>query len=194
MNNSEFKNTINLLQEHKNSVALINIKEFKNLQRIKGEYKWLPLEIENLPAIPIKTVDFKECFREANEILKIRLTPVWQFLTNNKNVITPNIETFEFTVHNKYKPHYTLYRNIIRNPKYLTSGNIVQLLEKEIAQKENAIQWDKKTTSTLLSITDPLFLNYYLEKYQNELEQFNQIYENSAKIAEELRGFQKKLK
>ena len=86
------------------------------------------------------------------------------------------------------------HRNIIRNPKYLTSGNIVQLLEKEIAQKENAIQWDKKTTSTLLSITDPLFLNYYLEKYQNELEQFNQIYENSAKTAEELRGFQKKLK
>ena len=51
MNNSEFYNTIKLINNHKNTVALINIGEFKKLQRINGEYKWIPLEIGSMPAI-----------------------------------------------------------------------------------------------------------------------------------------------
>ena len=59
MNNSEFYNSIKLIVDYKNTVALININEFKRLKRINGEYKWIPFKINNLPAIPIKTIGSK---------------------------------------------------------------------------------------------------------------------------------------
>lgn len=194
MNNSEFYNTIRLISSHKGTVALININEFRRLKRINGSYKWIPFKIGNLKVIPIKTNNFEERFRATNEMVKIRLTPTWTFLTNQRQVITPNIETFEFTEHTKYKPHYTLFRNINPNHHFLQSGSLDTFINKPLAKTENAIQWNKKSNSTLLVPADKLLLKHFLENYENELKEFNQLYEESSVIARELRDYQKRLK
>ena len=194
MNNSEFYYTIRLISSHKGTVALININEFRRLKRINGSYKWIPFKIGNLKVIPIKTNNFEERFRATNEMVKIRLTPTWTFLTNQKQVITPNIETFEFTEHTKYKPHYTLFRNINQNHHFLQSGSLDTFINKPLAKTENAIQWNKKSNSTLLVPADKLLLKHFLENYENELKEFNQLYEESSVTARELRDYQKRLK
>lgn len=194
MNNSEFYNTIRLISKHQNTVALIDIKEFRRLKKINNEYLWQPFEIGNLPAIPIQTIGFEERFKATNEMVKIKLAPIWAFLTNQKRVITPNIEVFEFTEHSKYKPHYTLFRKAISNPHYLTSGTLDMLLEKPVAREENAIEWNKKSSSTLLVPADELLLKAFLAKYQSELEEFNTLYEESVDVVKQLSYYQKRLK
>ena len=194
MNNSEFYNTIRLISKHQNTIALIDIKEFRKLKKLNGEYLWQPFEIGNLPAIPIQTVGFEERFKATNEMVKIKFAPIWAFLTNQKRIITPNIEVFEFTEHSKYKPHYTLFRKAISNPHYLTSGTLDMLLEKPIAKEENAIEWNKKSSSTLLVPADEPLLKAFLTKYQSELEEFDTLYEESADVVKQLSYYQKILK
>ena len=194
MNNSEFYNTIKLINNHKNTVALINIGEFKKLQRINGEYKWIPLEIGSMPAIPIITSDFKENFRSTKDQVSIRITPVWNFLTNGEKVITPNIEKFKLTEYSKPIRRYTISRQISKNHHYLSNNGWLDLFDQNFAVKQNAIEWDKSSKSTLLAPISENILKAYLEIYQDELDEFNQIYENSAQTAIELRNQQKKLK
>lgn len=194
MNNSDFYNTITLINNHKGTVALINIHEFKKLQRTNGEYKWLPLEIGNLQAIPIVTSGFKEQTKTTKERISIRIRPIWNFLTNGEQVITPNIEMFELAEHTKSNPRYTITRRINKNPYYLSNSNWATIFDKPLAKKQNAIEWQKSDKSTLLAPINENILKTYLDIYQDELEEFNKIYEQSAKVAEELKGYQKRLK
>ena len=194
MNNSEFYNTITLINNHKNTVALINISEFERLQRINGEYKWLPLEIGSMPAIPIVTAGFKEQFRSTKEQVSIRIMPIWTFLPNDEQIITPNVEMFELTEHTNSNPRYTLKRKVNKNHHYLSNSNWNTIFDKPLAKRQNAIEWQKSNTSTLLAPINENILKTYLDIYQDELEEFNQIYEQSAKTAKELNGYQKKLK
>ena len=194
MNNSEFYNTIKLIQNHKNTIALINIKEFKKLQRINGEYKWIPLEIGSMPAIPIITSNFKENFRSTKDQLSIRIMPIWNFLTNNEQVITPNIEKFKLTEYSNPVRRYVISRQINKNHHYLSNNSWHDLFDQNFAVRQNAIEWDKNSKSTLLAPTNENILKAYLEIYKDELDEFNKIYENSAKITTELRNYQKKLK
>ena len=92
MENSEFYDSIKKIAEHKNTIALINIREFRRLIRTNGEYQWVPFTIGNLPALPIITSNLKEQFRSTKERVSIRITPVWNFLTNGQQVIILNIE------------------------------------------------------------------------------------------------------
>ncbi len=194
MNNSEFYNTITLIDNHKNTVALINIDEFKRLQRINGEYKWIPLEIGSMPAIPIVTTGFKEQFRSTKEQVSIRIIPIWTFLPNDEQVITPNIEMFEITEHSNSNPRYTLKRKISKNHHYLSNSNWNTVFDKPLAKRQNAIEWQKSNTSTLLAPINENILQTYLNIYKEELDEFNKIYEQSAKTTKELNGYQKKLK
>lgn len=194
MNNSEFYNSIKLIVDHKNTVALININEFKRLKRINGEYKWVPFKIGKLPAIPIKTSDFQEIFRATNEMVNIRITPIWTFLTNGKQVITPKIETFELTEFSKLKTHYSLSRKFTPNPHYLSNSTWNNIFDKAEAKRENAIEWNKTSRSSLLPKTDDNTLQIFLTQYQKELEFFGQLYEESANVAEKLRIYQKRLR
>lgn len=194
MNNSEFYNTITLISNHKNTVALINIGEFKKLQRTNGEYKWLPLEIGQLPAIPIITSDFKEQFRATKERVSIRIIPVWNFLTNGEQVVTPNVEMFELAEHTNSNPRYTLTRRINKNHHYLSNSSWATIFDKPLAKRQNAIEWQKSNKYTLLAPINENILRTYLEIHQDELEEFNKIYEQSAKVAEELKSYQKRLR
>lgn len=194
MNNSEFYNIITLISNHKNTIALINIGEFKKLQRTNGEYKWLPLEIGQLPAIPIITSDFKEQFKTTKERVSIRIIPIWNFLTNGEQVVTPNIEMFELVEHTNSNPRYTLTRRVNKNHHYLSNSSWDTIFDKPLAKRQNAVEWQKSNRSTLLAPINENILRTYLEIYQDELEEFNKIYEQSAKVAEELKGYQKKLR
>lgn len=194
MNNSEFYDTIRFISEHKNTIALININEFKRLKRVNGEYKWIHFEIGDLKAIPVETKDFKEKFRSTKEIVNIDLTPVWTFLTNNKQIITPNIETFELTEYSNFHPRYRISRKINKNHHYLSDSTWKNIFDKMHAQEENAIEWEKNSYSSLLAPVDEEILKLFLNKYQDELEEFNTLYEESVKTTKELRAYQKKLK
>lgn len=194
MNNSEFYSTIRFISEHKNTIALININEFRRLKRINGDYKWIPFEIGDLPAIPVKTIDFKEKFRSTKEIVNIELTPIWTYLTNGKKIITPNIETFELTEYSNSRPRYTLSRKINNNHHYLSNTTWRNIFDKALAQEENAIEWKKKNNSILLAPINESLIKLFLEKYQDELEEFNNIYAESTKTAKEVNLYQKKLK
>ena len=151
MNNSEFYNTITLISNHKDTVALINISEFKRLQRINGEYRWIPLEIGSMPAIPIVTAGFKEQFRSTKEQVSIRIMPIWTFLPNDEQIITPNVEMFELTEHTNSNPRYTLKRKVNKNHHYLSNSNWNTIFDKPLAKRQNAIEWQKSNTSTLLA-------------------------------------------
>ena len=193
MENSEFYDSIRKIAEHKNTVALINIKEFRRLTRIKGEYKWIPFTIGNLPALPIITSDLKEQFRSTKEQVSIRITPVWNFLTNGEKVITPNIERFELTEHTNFNPRYMITRRVAFNRHYLSNSNWHDLDDVTI-QRENAVEWAKRKNATLLAPVDNEMLCAYIEHYQDELQEFNQLYEDSAKKVLEIKNHQKKLK
>ena len=194
MNTNEFYNIVKLIAKHKNKIALININEFRRLKRTQGEYKGVPFEIGSMPAIPIKTTDFKEAYKATSEMVKIRLTPIWNYITNGKQVIAPNIESFELTEHSKFKPHYKLSRIINPNHHYLTNLKTLNIFDQEIAKEENAIEWEKIPSSPLLAPVDERILQLFLQKYKDELDEFNKIYEESAQTAKELSNFQKKLK
>lgn len=194
MNSSEFYNAIKLIASKKDSIALINLNEFRRLKRINGEYKWIPFKIGKLPAIPIKTSDFKEAFRGTNELVNIRLTPIWTYLTNGKQVITPKIESFEFTEYSKQRKHYSLSLQYVINPHYLSNSNWHNIFDKALAQKENAIEWNKQSKSILLTSIDNQTLQNFLKIYQSELQEFNTIYEESVQTAKDLNIYQKKLK
>ena len=192
MENAEFYNSIKKIANHKNTIALISIKEFKRLTRIKGEYKWIPFTIGLLPALPIITTDFKEQFRSTKEIVSIRITPIWNFLTNEKKVITPNIERFELTERTNSTPRYMITRNIAPNRHYLSNINW-QDIDNTIIQKENAVEWVKKTNATLLSPVEDETLCSFLNHYQDELLEFNKLYEESAEKVLEIKRYQKRL-
>ena len=128
-------------------------------------------------------------------MVNIQITPIWKFLTNNEPVITPNIETFELTEYTSKNPHYTLKRKINPNPHYLANTTWHNLFDKSLATRQNAVEWNKSCRSTLLAKVDENILKTYLDIYQDELEQFNQIYQQSAQTVKELRTiYQKKLK
>ena len=192
MENSDFYDSIKKIVEHKNTIALIDIREFRRLTRIKGEYKWSSFIIGNLPALPIIS-DFKEQFRSTKERVSIRVTPIWSFLTNGEKVITPNIERFELVEHTNFNPRYMITRRIAFNRRYLSNSNWHNL-DDIIIQRENAVEWAKKKKATLLAPVDDETLQSYIEHYQDELTAFNQLYEESAKKVLEIRTYQKKLK
>lgn len=192
MENAEFYNSIKKIADHKDTIALINIKEFRRLTRIKGEYQWIPFTIGNLPALPIITTDFKEQFKNTKERVSIRITPIWNFLTNGEEIITPNIEMFELTERTDFKPRYMITRIIATNRHY-HSNNDWQDLDNTNIQKENAVEWVKKTNATLLSPIEDETLCSFLNHYQDELLEFNKLYEESVKKVLELKNHQKRL-
>lgn len=194
MDNSEFYQYIKLINNHQNTVALIDIKEFRRLIRFKGEYKWIPFKIGSLPAIPVKTSKFQENFRNTNEFVSIRITPVWSFLTNGEKIITPNIEMFEFKEHSNYNPRYTITRKIGPNQHYFSNTNWQNIPSHILVQPNNAIEWIKKSNATLLTPTDPQILDKFLQIYQPELQQFNELYQESVETTKELKSYQKKIK
>ena len=51
MNDIEFYNLFKYISDHQNTVALININEFKRLVKIRGEYKFMPFKIMMLEAL-----------------------------------------------------------------------------------------------------------------------------------------------
>lgn len=193
MENEEFYNSIKKIVEHKNTIALIDIKEFRRLTKIKGDYKWIPFTIGDLPALPIITSELKEQFKITKELVNIRITPIWNFLTNGRQIITPNIERFELTKRTNLKPRYKITRNIAFNRHYLSNSNWYDL-DDIIIQRENAIEWAKKKHATLLTPIDDETLCAYIEHYQNELQDFNELYEESVQKVLEIRNYQKKLK
>ena len=192
MENSDFYDSIKKIVEHKNTIALIDIREFRRLTRIKGEYKWNSFTIGNLPALPIIS-DFKEQFRSTKERVSIRVTPIWSFLTNGKKVITPNIERFEIVEHTNFNPRYIITRRIAFNRRYLSNSNWHNLYD-VIIQRENAVEWAKRKNATLLAPVSDDTLCAFIELYQDELQEFNRIYEESANKVLEIRSHQKKLK
>ncbi len=192
MENSDFYDSIKKIVEHKNTIALIDIREFRRLTRIKGEYKWNSFTIGNLPALPIIS-DFKEQFRSTKERVSIRVTPIWSFLTNGKKVITPNIERFEIVEHTNFNPRYIITRRIAFNRRYLSNSNWHNL-DDVIIQRENAVEWAKRKNATLLAPVSDDTLCAFIELYQDELQEFNRIYEESANKVLEIRSHQKKLK
>ena len=192
MENSDFYDSIKKIVEHKNTIALIDIREFRRLTRIKGEYKWNSFTIGNLPALPIIS-DFKEQFRSTKERVSIRVTPIWSFLTNGEKVITPNIERFELVEHTNFNPRYMITRRIAFNRRYLSNSNWHNLYD-VIIQRENAVEWAKRKNATLLAPVSDDTLCASIELYQDELREFNQLYEESANRVLEIRSHQKKLK
>ena len=192
MENSDFYDSIKKIVEHKNTIALIDIREFRRLTRIKGEYKWNSFTIGNLPALPIIS-DFKEQFRSTKERVSIKVTPIWSFLTNGKKVITPNIERFEIVEHTNFNPRYIITRRIAFNRRYLSNSNWHNL-DDVIIQRENAVEWAKRKNATLLAPVSDDTLCAFIELYQDELQEFNRIYEESANKVLEIRSHQKKLK
>ena len=192
MENSDFYDSIKKIVEHKNTIALIDIREFRRLTRIKGEYKWNSFTIGNLPALPIIS-DFKEQFRSTKERVSIKVTPIWSFLTNGKKVITPNIERFEIVEHTNFNPRYIITRRIAFNRRYLSNSNWHNL-DDVIIQRENAVEWAKRKNATLLTPVSDDTLCAFIELYQDELQEFNRIYEESANKVLEIRSHQKKLK
>ncbi len=194
MKRSEFYDSLKLIVDSKNTVALINIKEFKKLERIHGEYQWRTFSIGSLPAIPIKTSSFKENLRGTDEWVSIKITPVWTFLTNDKQIITPKIESFDFIEYNNSNPRYVFRRTLCNNPHYLSNSSWNNLFDGEFAKEENGIEWNKSSKSTLLSPTDKTLLASFLNIYEDELQEFNKIYEECSKTALEIRGYQKKIK
>lgn len=192
MENSDFYDSIKKIVEHKNTIALIDIREFRRLTRIKGEYKWSSFIIGNLPALPIIS-DFKEQFRSTKERVSIKVTPIWSFLTNGKKVITPNIERFEIVEHTNFNPRYMITRRIDFNRRYLSNSNWHNLYD-VIIQRENAVEWAKRKNATLLAPVSDDNLCAFIELYQDELREFNQLYEESANRVLEIRRHQKKLK
>ena len=192
MENSDFYDSIKKIVEHKNTIALIDIREFRRLTRINGENKWNSFTIGNLPALPIIS-DFKEQFRSTKERVSIRVTPIWSFLTNGKKVITPNIERFEIVEHTNFNPRYIITRRIAFNRRYLSNSNWHNL-DDVIIQRENAVEWAKRKNATLLAPVSDDTLCAFIELYQDDLQEFNRIYEESANKVLEIRSHQKKLK
>lgn len=192
MSNAEFYGALKLIVGTKNSVALININEFNRLERVHGEYKWIPFEIGSLPAIPVITSNFDEAFVGNDEQFRLRITPIWRFLSNEAKIITPNVESFEFTEYIKPAKRYSLTRKATKNPKYLKARNWEEFYNQPFAQEENAIQWNKKPRSPLLTSTDKDFLAIFLNIYKDELKEFNTLYENSVVRTKELKNLQRK--
>ena len=82
----------------------------------------------------------------------------------------------------------------IINPHYLSNSNWHNIFDKALAQKENAIEWNKQSKSILLTSIDKQTLQNFLKIYQSELQEFNTIYEESVQTAKDLNIYQKKLK
>ena len=194
MSNSEFYNSLRLIVDTKNTVALINIQEFKKLERKHGEYRWVSFNIGSLPAIPIKTSGFREKFIGKNGQVSIKINPIWSFLTNDEQVMTPKIESFEFTEYNTPVNRYVISRIVGNNPHYFDNSNWQNILDKPFIKRKNAIEWDKNSKATILASVSEDVLRIYLDKYQDELQEFNSMYEESAQKTLELRNLQKKLK
>lgn len=193
MKDLEFYNSIKLVAEHQGNIALININEFNYLQRIKGEYKWVPLRIENLPFIPVKINSFKEQFKVTKEIVSLRILPIWVFLSNNEQIVTPYIETLTFKKRTNAKPRFTLIKDMNINHHYLSNTPWMYLFDQPLAETTNAIEWNKPNKGFLFSIADNTLLQSYITDHKKELNEFNKIYNESAEITKELRSYQKRL-
>ena len=194
MNDIEFYNLFKYISDHQNTVALININEFKRLVKIRGEYKFMPFKIGSLKYIPVKTDNFKERFKATNEMVNINLTPVWSFFTNDRPIITPKIESFELRENAQFKPKYQINRRISQNHNYFSNYNLDNLNIAPIIKEENAIEWDKKIGSILLASTDDSLLDLFLNHYKKELEVFNNIYDESIETAGQIKKLQLKIK
>lgn len=194
MNDIEFYNLFKYIFDHQNTVALININEFKRLVKIRGEYKCMPFKIGSLKYIPVKTDNFKERFKATNEMVNINLTPVWSFFTNDRPIITPKIESFELRENAQFKPKYQINRRISQNHNYFSNYNLNNLNITPIIKEENAIEWDKKIGSILLAPTDDSLLDLFLNHYKKELEVFNNIYDESVETAGQIKKLQLKIK
>ena len=116
-----------------------------------------------------------------------------EFPNKRGKVITPNIERFELVEHTNFNPRYMITRRIAFNRRYLSNSNWHNLYD-VIIQRENAVEWAKRKNATLLAPVSDDTLCAFIELYQDELREFNQLYEESANRVLEIRSHQKKLK
>lgn len=190
MNNNDFYNSIKIIFKHQGTIALIDIEEFKKLTRKNGKYNWVPFEIGSLPAIPVVTNNFKESFRSTADRIRLTLTPNWSFLTNKKKIITPYIESLELTENSSSPKRYKIVKRIGHNMHYFSENDYYT--SDSYIQKENAIQWEKQNHNILLTPSNPEFLKSFLKQYQEELKEFNNIYNESSKKVLELKYYQRR--
>ncbi len=192
MSTDEFYKSIEIINEKMGKYALVNTNEFIRLQRINGEYKWLPFDIEKLPAIPIEMASLNESELQKPHSTHIIIKPTWMFASNKKTIVTQNIETITFIKDSQTNENHILSKTCT-NPIFLTSNNWLDALNKNIlVNPKHAIEWKKTFKGLLFGFNNKEELEKYINYFSKEIEEFNKIYEESEENAKVFNSLQKK--
>jgi hypothetical protein len=189
-----FLKSIDLVTTSIQRIALVPTNKFIALNKIYNEYLWLPLNIENLPYIPIKIADVDFHCVSTPKSEQVILVPKYQFSTNGQAVITPKREGFEFTDNKQKTNRYSI--NLIFNPNYqfLTNNNLEYSLKRgHQIQDNNAVEWNKIGPNILPGTVSKEYYQQYLANYESQLQTFDEIYNTSVENVKTLKKEMKKL-
>lgn len=192
MSTDDFYESFKIINNCIGKYALVNTNEFIRLQKINGEYKWLPFDINNLPAIPIEMDSLNEIGIQKKQYTQIIVKPTWSFITNKKPIITQNIERIIF-IKNDENNECHIFNKVYTNSNFLTTCNWAKAANDNIlVNSKHAIEWKKTFKGLLFGFNEKEKLEYYINDYSKELEEFNRIYEESENNAKAFNAFQKK--
>lgn len=192
MSIEDFYKSFEIVNKNIGKYALINTNEFIKLQRINGEYKWLPLSIDNLPAIPIKMDSLNDNEIQKKQGTQIIIKPTWIFITNKKPIITQNIERMIFIKNNENNECSIINKSCI-NHNFLTTNNWAEAINNNIlVEPKHAIEWKKTFKGLLFGFNDKQIIENYINNFKKEINEFNKIFEESENIAKEFNTLQKK--
>lgn len=187
----DFYKSFKLINDGIKRYALIDTKDFIRLQRINGIYKWLPLEIDGLPAIPIEIDSCNESDFVDDRIIQISIKPTWKFVSNGCPVVTPNIEKLIFINFLENGEHRIMCK-AYKNENFLTTNNWEDALNRNIyAEDKNAVEWKKQFSGLFFGFNSEAVIDDYMSHFKAEIDEFNKVYEESRSCAKELNKNQK---
>ena len=170
MSIEDFYKSFEIVNKNIGKYALINTNEFIKLQRINGEYKWLPLSIDNLPAIPIKMDSLNDNEIQKKQGTQIIIKPTWIFITNKKPIITQNIERMIFIKNNENNECSIINKSCI-NHNFLTTNNWAEAINNNIlVEPKHAIEWKKTFKGLLFGFNDKQIISPFINllyKFKN---------------------------
>lgn len=155
---------------------LVNTNDITILTKEGERYVWKSIDIENLPYIPIVIEDIYVRQEKTNIEKKLILIPSYVLYSNGANITkSTNIE-------------YVLSKKLIciNNP-FVTYTNYKinkDFFENENVNNNNIIKWDNNFKNTISNNINDLNTLNYIQTHQKQLDEFNNIYNQSLKSLE----------
>lgn len=155
---------------------LVDTKDITILTKENERYTWKNIDIKNLPYIPVVIENFYVRHEKTNIERNLILTPSYVLYSNGKNMTLSTKSEYVLAEKLIFINHpFVTYTNYKINNEFFENKNI---------NKNNIVKWDNNFKNIISNNTNDLSVLNYIQTHQEQLEEFNNLYNQGLKSLE----------